>query len=1067
MNCRKIELHRFIPILLLLLSLACRDIPVEENEYQKIIHSIDDVDREGFLSPEEVEWLQNHRVITLGFTDQMEPLLIRNEDGSVTGIYPEIFHRMEELLEVEIRIEVDNWTSILARAERREIDGLLASTPPQAAARKLLLTNSFQSVYPIAYVREDSNITLNSLEDFSDYRVAYPRNVQMLKETVDSMGPDVIPMVVDSSIEALSALINGSADIAIVVSFEHYLIHKNAISGVKLAFLDYKHEFEVAASVRDDWPELKEIIDKTLEQIGIKDAQQILHRWYSISNPWDTIGLTREEKAWLIEHPIVRVASDPRWAPIEYLDADGRFRGISMDYLKELEILLGIDFEIVEGLSWEELLHEARSKNIDMFSCVAPTQERSEYLNFTQPYLSIPIKIFSVKGMATMNKLEEHRGKIIAVVSGYAIETWLRRDYPEMQLISVSNPSEALKLLSNEEVDAFVGNQITTSYYIYEMGISNVSITGKTPYFNNQSIAVRDDWPLLTEIIQKGLSAIPESKKNEIYRRWVSPLEYVQGVNIELLLEIIIPLLMILLFVIFLNWRMRKEVKRRKEVEQELRKAKDEAISSTLAKSQFLANMSHEIRTPLNTIIGFIDLAMEADIPDKKILPLLKTAKESAGILMELINDILDISKLESGKMELNKKHCYLPHFLESIMNTMDFLCKEKALNLELNLPGNLQRCIIVDSNRLRQVLINLLGNAVKFTEKGSVSLSLREEEGNILFSVEDTGIGMTEQQINKIFNPFTQGDETMVRRFGGTGLGTTISKELVELMGGEIELKSEFGKGSVFSFTLPDIYPEEECTEDCRTQFIDEANQERNNPRRFSLLLAEDIEANRTLAKIRLVKEGHRVEFAKDGNGAIKKVIHGDYDAVLMDIHMPRMDGLEATKRIRKMEGDHRTPVVIIAITASITSQDKNNYSNAGFDGVIGKPIDFNMLFDLLEYLIPPERSEPKVNIPPDVPQISILNSGYLPREIPGINIQQGLDIWKEDEAFLSALTDFSKRYASVPDRLEKKLQQGKNKEAFQIIHDLKGITGYLGFTKFYNLTVECNRQIKEGNLQ
>ena len=401
------------------------------------------------------------------------------------------------------------------------------------------------------------------------------------------------------------------------------------------------------------------------------------------------------------------------------------------------------------------------------------------------------------------------------------------------------------------------------------------------------------------------------------------------------------------------NQKLQQEISDRIQVEKALRVAKNEADVANRAKSIFLANISHEIRTPLNAILGFLDLTLNAPSSPELQKEYLTTAKNSAQILLRLINDILDISKLESGKLHIEKRSFNLPALMKSIHSELEIKAMKKGLDLQLDIQPSVSSSFMGDPYRLRQVVMNLVDNAIKFTEKGRVFIQVgpAQKKNGLHFMVEDTGIGMPRDHLEKIFEPFAQADNSTTRKYGGTGLGTTISKELIELMGGRIRAESEEGKGSRFYFTLP-ISTTNFISQDSRPALImGEAAQLKSNCN-LRILVVEDIKANMDLAKIRLEQEAHSVMVARNGLEAVEVFKRDHVDLILMDIHMPEMSGLEATQCIRAMEkdagGGH---VPIIAMTAAAMKEEQDEYLKKGMDAVIAKPIDFSQLFKTIKH--------------------------------------------------------------------------------------------------------------------
>jgi PAS domain S-box-containing protein len=483
----------------------------------------------------------------------------------------------------------------------------------------------------------------------------------------------------------------------------------------------------------------------------------------------------------------------------------------------------------------------------------------------------------------------------------------------------------------------------------------------------------------------------------------------------------------------------------------ERKKDQEELINAQKAKEQFLANMSHEIRTPINGIVGMVNLLSESATSVEQA-NYLNAIKHSADNLKVIINDILDFSIIESGKLKFEKIGFNLNYQVQAVIDSLMVQAKEKGLKIRLATKKGKDTILIGDPVRLSQILINLVNNSIKFTHTGKITIDVscsipHENITNVTFKVIDTGIGIDSDKIKTIFDTFKQADESITRKFGGTGLGLTISKQLVELQGGKISVSSEINKGTTFTFVIP------YSPGDKGDLMEDELDILSIKPHKtipslvgMKVLLVEDNDINRMYATNVLKKWHCQIDEAENGQIALEKIKKQDYDIILMDIHMPILDGIETSRSIRSNFDKPKSEIPIIAFTANALKGDKDKYLDAGMNSYISKPFIPDELFKIMS-----QYYKPTNNL--DTPEKTITDLTYLRK------------MSNNDESFVQEMVgSFIEKTPEIITQINTAFKDGDLKEVGAMAHKLKPNLAFMGIESLKKLIQELETKAKNG---
>lgn len=797
-----------------------------------------------------------------------------------------------------------------------------------------------------------------------------------------------------------------------------------------------------------------------------------------------TDTLEPAEREWLREHPVVRVGGPLAFRPFYFHDDDGPPSGMAFDHLRLVLQTIGLHMRLEPPAPWPEVLRKARDRELDIVGCAAMSEDRKEYLVFSDPVLSFPMVIIGRKDGPFIGGLADLHGLKVAIVQDNVTAAWLERDGVDVFPHEVSTPREALEAVSLGLADAHIENLAAAGFMIETHGLTNLKIAAPTPYGDyDLHFAVRRDWPELASIINKALRTIGPEQTADIRRKWLS-VQYEQGIRPRDIAAWAVlagvPVLAVMTALLIGYRRLQKETLQRRQTEAalaaserrfraliknswdcvivldargeqlfvseavqhtlgytpeemtnirvidemlhpddragareafagiirdgyggtqyrhrhkdgswvhleargtnqldnpdirgvvinvrditeqkraeermrealvSLREAKSAAEAANAAKSEFLANMSHEVRTPVNGVMGMLQVLQTTPLSEVQA-DCTNKALQSCRRLADLLGDILDLSRIEAGKLSLNPVSTDISQVFEQIADLFRVIGQDRGVALRFRTDPEIAPRVSADSARLQQILVNLVGNALKFTESGTVTVEarslspMRPETCRILFTVADTGVGIPDEKLPRLFQPFAQAHEGYSRSHQGAGLGLSICKRLVDLMDGNIAVISEEGVGTIIAFTL--TFPVAEVPAETAAAG---KTPSAGGIRGRRILLAEDDPVSALACMMLLDRNGAEATHVRDGRQALEALRRQPFDLILMDVQMPDMDGVEATRAIRAgRAGEAARSMPIIAMTAYAMTGDRDNFLEAGMNGYIAKPVNMAAMLD------------------------------------------------------------------------------------------------------------------------
>ena len=693
-------------------------------------------------------------------------------------------------------------------------------------------------------------------------------------------------------------------------------------------------------------PDLKEELDQAMQKIVKENPFYIedLYKRYCSANSLET--LTDEEQNWLEQHGAVRIGYLKNDVGVSFADTEsGETVGIINDYVSLASGCLGeqaIEFQLTGFDSQEEELQALKDNRIDMIFHMNQNPYEAEQNDII---LSNTVFEVNVAVLTGVEKFDENGENTVAVSRGNLLGKWyISFNYPSWKIREYDTSAEVEKAVQSGEADCFVVKAGQSLKILADSKMRSVFLTKSS----TSCFAVTRENTTLMNILNKTIQTLPDSRLSSQFYVYenepgkVTLTEYIKDNLLVVSIGFIGAVLVIVWIIVYLLIKARK--------------AQIQAEKANAAKSDFLFNMSHDIRTPMNALLGYNEL-MKRELTDPKLLDYQEKMEQSGNLLLSIINNVLDMARIESGKVELDEDYVKIRDIYQGIYKIFQVEAEKKGIHLEMEYDVQHEH-VICDETKNREIFLNLISNAVKYTASGGrVTIRIteldcdRDDYVRIRTQVIDTGIGMSEEFLPSLFDAFARERNTTVGKVAGTGLGMPIIKKYIDMMGGTIEAESKLGEGSKFTVTLEYRIADKSYYEQDTEKSSDMDETDRINGKH--VLLAEDNDLNAEIAEFILEDMGLMVYRVEDGVQCVARIEQkpaGTYDLILMDIQMPNMDGYKATQAIRRLADKEKSGIPIIAMTANAFEEDRKKALEKGMNGHIAKPVDIEKMRKILQ---------------------------------------------------------------------------------------------------------------------
>jgi two-component system, NarL family, sensor histidine kinase EvgS len=948
------------------------------------------------LTAEEIAYVRSAKSVRVGLTDTRPPFYLFNERGELDGMLGDYLRWISENTGLTFNvISAPTFDDVMKGAAAGEIDLQPVFAINGTPLPGFSVTRPYLST-PIVYIARRGLTDVSPTNGFSGYRVAVTQ-ASAIDEYIERALPTAKRIQYPDALQALKAVSAGEADVFVgPLAFASYLIDKNLLFN-----LDLRGEMSADAgtygmAVANNPPELASIVRKALEAMTSADEAAIRNKWapaQSLLKPLDIqAALTPSEQEWVKRNRELRVAYDREFVPFSFESQGGVMSGLAADYLKLVERKVGLKVITAKADTWDGALGSVRAGRANLLVASARNDERRAYLAFVGPYAGVPTGIVARlddKLIVTMDDLALER--VAAIQSHFLLPT-LKRQYPGIQIVEVESQRAALDAVESGNARAAIGNlnvidPILQRHFLGVLRVANTVPQGDSELY----FAVPSDALELAHILRKGLDGVTVQEHAELRQKWLN-VTYQSGVPWRKILQFGLPiavaLLGILLATLWWNRKLKKEIALRTLAESRLTEALVVAQTMSEAKSRFLATMSHEIRNPVSGIMGTAHALMRHAGTSRE-RESLQVIRDSGDYLMRLLTQVLDYSKSEAGKFTLVPEWVDLRRLIEESINPFRYVAEQKNLQINIAIEGALRAHHQVDPMRLRQVITNLVSNAIKFTEKGGIKITLFADsvvdgKQSVRIRVQDTGPGIPEAARESLFQPYAQ-TELGRKRIDSTGLGLSICKETIERLGGSVRLLHNEELPNTISLNLPGACFEITLSLLVRDGLDGEKGQAKaavaasdltavqtvnkttygqdvmaplageslpnqplvNNAQpSIRVLLADDDALNLALHREVLEGAGYIVDTAANGHVAFTQWLREGHEIIFSDGSMPVMSGLEFVKAVRAAGispsaiSSKATKPWVVLLTSYSSALDRDDFIRAGVDDFIEKPL-------------------------------------------------------------------------------------------------------------------------------